>query len=359
MMSGDFTAFSGSPSSFSSSFTKTNTALLAKNRGTPRRRKQPRTEEEEEQKRAEAKAKARERKRKWRQNPENVKKEREAKKSRVAAKRNQELTGQYVNHLSHHLPQRQQHTSSQHSQHLQQHLHHQHLTKHDSLSQNHLTSLRPPRASSEQSVTSKSVNDLRGTELDLLKEKKSMDDDYTHPSSQRGFYNSTFFPQYPPPLTPIDHPPYLMPHPSLFHTETAQSFRNIAEEAAAAAAAAAAAVEAAASIALHTPMPPMDLDGPRGSMDYAYGDDMGGGMVGGRPSSGSRGHYTALGMGGYSGMAVHEQRSLVGGFGHFGQMGALSMGGHMGMASSPHFLLQINEDEGDKHGLALRQGPNS
>ena len=68
----------------------------AKNREAARRRKQPRTEEEEEQKRAEAKAKARERKRKWRQNPENVKKEREAKKSRVAARKNQGVTSSQV-----------------------------------------------------------------------------------------------------------------------------------------------------------------------------------------------------------------------------------------------------------------------
>jgi hypothetical protein len=345
MMSGDFTAFSGSPSSFSSSFTKSNATILAKNRGTPRRRKQPRTEEEEEQKRAEAKAKARERKRKWRQNPENVKKEREAKKSRVAAKRNQELTGQYVNHLSHHIPQRQQHTS-QHSQHLQQHLHHQHLAKHDSIPQPHLSTLRTARQIDQNPP--KGINDPRTHDIDLLKEKKSLEDD-CQPIPQRSCYQSSFFSPYPSSFNSIDSP-FVFSHP--MYPENTQTLRNIVEEAAAAAAAAAAAVEAAASMVMHLhPMPDID---PRTSLDYSsFTEDI--------PSTLSSRtqprHFTpSLNLTSYPSLVT--DRTLGQSFGPFGQMnqlGHLSIGS-MGM-NSPHFLLQINEDDSEKHHITLRQGP--
>ena len=105
-MSGSSSGGSPSPSSGSGGKGKAAKALA-------RRRKQPRTQEEEEAKREEAKAKARERKRKWRMNPENVRKEREAKKSRVAARRQAE-TGEPVRR-----PQ-QSHPHSMHNHPLQQ-----------------------------------------------------------------------------------------------------------------------------------------------------------------------------------------------------------------------------------------------
>mmetsp|Transcript_17179 Transcript_17179/g.26837 ORF Transcript_17179/g.26837 Transcript_17179/m.26837 type:complete len:332 (-) Transcript_17179:130-1125(-) len=82
--------------------------------GAPKQKKTKRSEEEEQQRRQEAKAKARERKRKWRQNPENVRKEREAKKSRVAAKRNQEKTPVLDFHPSHRRSQNHQQQSELH-----------------------------------------------------------------------------------------------------------------------------------------------------------------------------------------------------------------------------------------------------